>query len=454
MKATSTFRFRVSTFPILNNVVMLKMILLVLLGLTNVFVCLAQPRGEQPTTIFPKKLNNARLTEQFYQGNQQTLFWFREERGSLRERLVSLLDSSKYMALDKKAYHYDWLKNNIHFFSADTTDMSSADKVFTDAALSFCKDIYQGAGISGWVGYDELSPKAAAEDNSYILGGLASVSSANELDWFARFLEPASGEYIALKNELRMKIDSSKDQKIIQLGRTINHLRWIRHFGFEKYVVVNSSSAVVRYYECDTVKLRMKAVVGTPATPTPSFAGYCDAVVLYPYWHVPFSIAVNEILPIVKRNPSYLGRRGLQVINASGKVLDPYAVNWQSYSSRYFPLQFRQSTGCDNALGVIKFNLTDPYSVYMHDTNNKNAFFAGSRFFSHGCIRLEKPVELANEFLPGRIDTAFLEACHKDQKPVTIPLAEPIPVFVVYMTAEYDDDKVIRYLKDVYRLVK
>jgi murein L,D-transpeptidase YcbB/YkuD len=81
------------------------------------------------------------------------------------------------------------------------------------------------------------------------------------------------------------------------------------------------------------------------------------------------------------------------------------------------------------------------------------AFLAGARYFSHGCIRLEKPVELANEFLPGKIDSDFLEACKKDQKPVNLIIPEPIPVFVVYIPAEYDGID-IRYQKDVYKLIR
>lgn len=413
---------------------------------------IAQPRVSS-NPVFDVKLYHPRLVEQYYHMKQANIFWFEKGNTALREKLVSLLTNANYLALDENDCHYNWLKEHLYFSSSDTIELALADKVFTDAAIFFCKSIYQGHGITNWIQYDELSLKREAEDNSYILVGLSSLTSENELEWFVSFLEPFQMDYLLLKKELGSAIDSGNQQRIKVLRRSMNLLRWIKHFNYTNYVVVNAASAMVRYYECDTVKLIMKSVVGTPSTPTPSFAAVCNSIILYPYWHVPYSIAVNEILPIIKRDPGNLNRKNLQVLNKAGKVINPYEVNWSAYSRKNFPYQFRQSTGCDNALGVLKFNLTDPYSVYMHDTNNKLAFLAGARYFSHGCIRLEKPFELANEFLPGRIDNGFLEACKRDQKPVTLTIAKPVPVFVVYMPAEYDGNT-IRYQKDVYKLIR
>lgn len=416
---------------------------------------LPQPQPRNDLVVIPGKLNNQKLVQKFYQKKGQALFWFQcNESVALRNRLRAMLDSAEYMALEKENYHYSWIKDNLNFYSADSQVMRAADYLYTDAVISYCKDIFQGSGIEEWLDYDEISPKYEAADNSYIVMGLSAVTCENELQWFVNFLERNDREYLSLKQELRRRIDSADQAEVRKLSQSINQLRWMKHFGFRNYIVVNAASAVVRYYACDTVQLRMKAVVGTPATPTPRFAGYCTDVVFYPYWHVPYSIAVNEIIPQVKRNPAYLESRNLQLIDGAGTVLDPGTINWSAISTANFPYRFRQSTGCDNALGVIKFNLTDPFSVYMHDTNNKTAFLAGARYFSHGCIRLESPVELAMALLPGQVDEDFLEACRKDQKPGSLKLLEPVPVFVVYMTSEYDQDSKVKYYKDVYRLIR
>ena len=238
------------------------------------------------------------------------------------------------------------------------------------------------------------------------------------------------------------------------MAGSLNYFRWIHHFRFDKSIVINIASATLRYYEDDSVKLKMKVVVGKPATKSPRFAAYCNQLILYPYWNVPSSIALNELLPKFKRNPSVIDAMNMQVIDGNGKVVDHYKMNWHRYNKNYFPYRFRQSTGCDNSLGVIKFNITSPFSVYMHDTNNKTAFLSGYRFYSHGCIRLEQPIELGNLLLNNRLDTTFLQSCYKEQLPVPIDLLKPIPVFVIYSMAETDSIDRVKYYKDVYGLLK
>jgi L,D-transpeptidase YcbB len=415
----------------------------------------AQPYLKPTNVLIPEKLSHPKLVERFYRMKNNSMMWYGNDRSlQLRERLLLILDQAKYVGLNKRNYHHKWIAESFLLNLCDSADIRKNDEVYTDALISYCKDLHQGYDIDKWISYDEISPKCEEENISYLLVGLSSVTSPNELEWFLNFLEPVDKDYLALKKQLRMALDSVQVDNINKLNQSINLVRWIKHFNFEEYVVINPASAVLRYYVADTVNLRMKTVVGRPETPTPRFSCYSTDVVLYPYWHVPFSIAVNEILPGVKKSITYLARRNLQVIDSKGKIMDPSIIDWSRLNAKNFPYQFRQSTGCDNALGVIKFNLTNPYSVYMHDTNNKTAFLAGARYFSHGCIRLEKPVEMAQAFLPGKINSEFLESCEKDQKPVSIKLSSPVPVFVAYMTAEFDDDGTVRFLKDVYHLLK
>ena len=119
---------------------------------------------------------------------------------------------------------------------------------------------------------------------------------------FLNSLEPNDKEYLLLKTELQSKSSLTFLQKQ-QLTISLNFYRWIHHFNFEKYIVVNIASATLRYYEYDSMKLRMKVVVGKPSTKTPRFAAHCNQVILYPYWNVPASIALKELLPRFKRNP-------------------------------------------------------------------------------------------------------------------------------------------------------
>lgn len=231
----------------------------------------------------------------------------------------------------------------------------------------------------------------------------------------------------------------------------MRYLVGIREHG--NLVLLNIPSANIYIYISDTIALYSKVIVGKPATPTPTLSSRITEVIVYPYWHVPFKIATKEILPLIKRNIGYLADNDMQVLDKNGKVLNPAKINWQSLSTSYFPYVLRQSTGCDNALGVLKFNFYSPYSVYLHDTPDKGLFYLNKRYFSHGCMRVEKPVEFSQILLKEKasdIDT-LIRQCLKEQKPKTIRLTESLPLVVLYSTAWYTAQGEIRFYDDIYR---
>lgn len=397
------------------------------------------------------------LVSKFYERGGRYFIWAgnNSQSAQLRQALKTGIDSAVYAGLDPAKYHLAEIKNLLTVTAyPDSASAAGAARLFTDAAIALCKDLYQGRNIGSIINYDEISGKYEAAANDFLLNKLIAIGSAAELAAFIASLEPQAGSYVYIKNELALQLSNKNTVPAKQLSVLMNLQRWILHFKFDKAVVVNIPSATLRYYQADTVALQMKVVVGKPATKTPRFAAYCNQVILYPYWNVPVSIALNELLPKVKRNPAVLDAMNMQVVDGSGKVMAPSGINWRQFSSRYFPYRFRQSTGCDNSLGVLKFNLTDPYSVYMHDTNNKTAFMSGYRFYSHGCIRLEEPLLLGNLLLENKLDTAFLQSCYKEQNPVTVDLLKPVAVFVIYSTADTDAAGRIKFYKDVYGLLK
>ena len=404
------------------------------------------------------KLHYPALVENFYELRNNRLFWFSLNENShfLRQLLKEKIDSSTYLGLKKEEYHIEDIPKyaDYNFIQSDSIDAMKIDCIFTDAAIAYCKDMYEGNDIDHWMLSDELSSKQEPADNKFLLQGLLNANSRDDLLDFFNSLEPGDAEYQTIREELRFKRDSLTSLQKKQLNTSLQLYRWMHHFKFEKWIVVNIASATLRYYEYDSIKLRMKAVVGKPSTKTPRLATYCNNVVLYPYWNVPSSIALNELLPEFRRNPGDVDALNMQVLDLKGNIVDHYKLNWKNYSRNYFPFRIRQSTGCDNSLGVIKFNLTSPFSVYLHDTNNKVAFLSGYRYYSHGCIRIEEPVELANELLPNKVDSNFLASCLKEQQPVTLKIDNPIPVFVVYQTVETNAAEKLQYNKDVYGLLK
>lgn len=265
-------------------------------------------------------------------------------------------------------------------------------------------------------------------------------------------LEPRAQQYHLLKEQYRRLVREAKPDSAAIIQNSLNVFRWIQRFTDSTYTVINIPSAELFVNDSAGAEtLRMRVIVGTRSNQTPSFATYTHEIITYPYWNVPRSIATKEILPKVKRSIRYLSNNNMQVIGKSGKAIDPYSLNWASYNASNFPYRFRQSTGCDNALGVVKFNLASPYSIYMHDTNSRSLFSRDYRWLSHGCIRLQKPAELANLVLNEPIfDEEFLNQCLIGAKSGSVKPAKPMPVFIMYMLADIDENGGLRWNKNIY----
>lgn len=338
--------------------------------------------------------------------------------------------------------------------SRDHAQDSVWDTVFTDAAITLAEDLHDGQYISGLVRYDELDVRSAATSDLSLIAGLSAVQRADDLDNLLKGREPHTAEYAAYREALRRLPDSADPIRAKMLTVAIDYQRWIDHFNLSRYILVNIASATLRLYEGDTMRLQMKVVAGKPSTPTPRFSARCTEVILYPYWNVPQRIAVREFLPLFKAEPSVADVMGMELFDRNGKVVDPKSLPWSTFGPASFPYRMRQATGCGNALGVIKFELTDPFDVYMHDINLKSAFASASRYFSHGCIRLEKPFLLARELLGDKLDTMYLSECRRDQQPKQILPDRPVPVLVVYMPVEADAAGNLTWYKDSYHLLR
>jgi len=243
--------------------------------------------------------------------------------------------------------------------------------------------------------------------------------------------------------------------RLRELNYALNTIRWLSCIKqSKKIIVVNIPSATLLVYDDGKVVLESKIIVGKRSTPTPLLNSTVTEVVLYPYWMVPHSIATKELLPSIKRNIGFIDANGYQVINRLGEIVDHYKIDWAALSASDFPYMIRQSTGCDNALGLVKLNFYNPYSVYLHDTPNKSLFGLNKRYFSHGCMRVEKAMDLARFVLKNNsiaIDTLSEKGCLQNQSPVIVPADENIPVFVLYNTAWVDSAGRVSFSEDIYR---
>lgn len=403
------------------------------------------------TTEVGQHLSSVTLAKHFYQLRQQPYFWLEPGQGEGRRAAMrhAVETGGNLGIVTKSRFPNEAAIPPL----TDTAKAKVWEQSYTLAALDWCRTLTTGAGAAQYIRNDEVTPLYSDSLSLQLVRKMATLNSTASLDSFLNNLEPATKEYLLLKQELVRQQQLGNQQKTKQVLAALHTYRWVHHFGFSQFIVVNIATARLFSYQSDSQYLDMAVVVGKPSTRTPRFATWCKQVVLYPYWNVPRSIAVKELLPKFKRSPAAVNAMNMQLIARNGSIVNPQSLDWQSFSSANFPYTIRQCTGCDNALGVIKFDLTDPFSVYLHDTNFKLAFGSQYRFHSHGCIRVSQPMALADWLLPGMIDSNFLNACIKGQEPVPLKLAQSVPVFVVYNTAHTSGDTVA-YARDIYRIFK
>lgn len=242
-------------------------------------------------------------------------------------------------------------------------------------------------------------------------------------------------------------------KRIEELKKTLNYLRWLDQAKKNSVLILNIAATTFFVYENSEIILDSKVIVGKPSTPTPTLTSTITQVILYPYWMVPNQIATHELLPSIKKNVGFLEAGNFQVLNKQGKVINPYDVDWHSLSGSNFPYTIRQSTGCDNALGILKFEFYNPFTVYLHDTPTKVLFSFSKRYFSHGCMRIEKPIELAHVVLGANskiIDAAAAKGCINQKAPKPISVERKLPVIILYTTAWYNKDGEVIFYDDVY----
>jgi murein L,D-transpeptidase YcbB/YkuD len=220
----------------------------------------------------------------------------------------------------------------------------------------------------------------------------------------------------------------------------------------DRYLMVNIPEFRLRVFEGDEVTLAMRVIVGKERQPTPVFADSMEYVVFDPYWNVPRSIAVREILPKLREDPGYLASQNMEVL-VGNHVVDPDLIDWNSLSWGDFPpYRLRQRPGPDNALGLVKFLLPNHHAVYLHDTPAHYLFERAKRGFSHGCIRLERPADLVEYLLGPRPEgpQSPVEGPLGTRGPRWVVLREPLPVYIVYFTVYVEDDGEVRFLDDLY----
>lgn len=319
------------------------------------------------------------------------------------------------------------------------------DVELTTALLTLGRDVAVGRTQP-----DAIDPRWKALRTPPDLPATLSQAHAGGLATWLDSVRPTHPEYAALQKVLAGS--AAADSRSIALN--MERWRWMPDDLGARHLLVNIPAFHMAAREDGRAVLDMKVVVGTTEHKTPIFSGDMSTIVFSPYWNVPDSIAEDETAPAAARDPNYLARNNIDILRVSKSeavVVDPSKVDWEN-PDEMKTLSFRQRPGADNALGHVKFLFPNEYDVYLHDTPADALFARPGRAFSHGCVRLEQPEELAKyvlrdrgEWDEERIQLAMLAGTEKH-----VALKDEIPVHIVYFTVWPNDTGGVDSWPDIY----
>jgi murein L,D-transpeptidase YcbB/YkuD len=259
-----------------------------------------------------------------------------------------------------------------------------------------------------------------------------------------------------LSAETIRELNVPLSDRVVQLVDALERWRWLPAQFPQPPIVVNIPEFVLRAFSADRkVALSMNVVVGKAVrTQTPVFAEDMKYIVFRPYWNVPPGIMRGEIVPAIVKDRNYIGRKGFEVTDSSGRVITSGTVSDDVLAQlRAGRLMVRQKPGPTNALGLVKFIFPNENNVYLHSTPASQLFSRSRRDFSHGCVRVEKPAELAALLLRNqppwtleRAQTAMQSGRDNQQ----VNLTTPVPVLILYVTAVVEPDNSVHFFSDIY----
>jgi murein L,D-transpeptidase YcbB/YkuD len=238
------------------------------------------------------------------------------------------------------------------------------------------------------------------------------------------------------------------ERRIAQIALSLERWRWLPRDLGERHILVNVPEYRLEVWDHGKVPLSMRVVVGKKDTPTPIFNDDMTYLVFAPYWNVPSDIASKETIPSVIKDPAFLDRTNMEVLDKRGNVVDASSIDLD-HPADY---RFRQRPGGSNSLGYVKFMFPNQFNVYLHDTPADSLFARAARSFSHGCVRVEQPEQLAQyvlgdqpEWTPERIEEAMHGGVEKSVK-----LKAALPVYLAYFTARVSADGILQFRDDLY----
>lgn len=330
----------------------------------------------------------------------------------------------------------------------DSAENLAHDMLVTDAFLDY---LYYSKNVAtfaqGWL-YAMNSYKAKLPEQTQIDSWLSAVRNNRNL----AFVQSLSGNHSLYNQTIdgiaaSLKQEANTPATLAKLAINAQRLRVIPNF--DNGLFVNIPSYQVNYYRDGKLLLNSRAIVGKNARRTPVMSSQLSNVVVNPPWNAPTRLINEDIVPKVKRDPSYLERNGYSIIDSKGNIIDPYNIDWATIGSR-FPYRLRQAAGDQSALGRYKFNMPSSDAIYLHDTPNHGLFNRKDRALSSGCVRVDKSDELATMLLKeAGWSVEKKQKVLESKKTTSAPIYSTIPVYLYYVTTWVENGK-MHNLPDIY----
>jgi murein L,D-transpeptidase YcbB/YkuD len=367
--------------------------------------------------------------QRFYQQNGYMLVWSDGKTPrSQMDGLIRAIQAADRDGLDPADYSVDDLGRIRQAF--DASHAADADVRFTYAYLRYASDLTHGT-----LNPEEIDPQwHAAPRKVDVHAALQRGLADNRIEDSFQTLAPAAPQYQGLKHQLALaRQNGGTPETLTRIAMNMDRWRWLPDDLGSRYILINIPAFRLDAIEDGKSVLAMDVVTGKKDSPTPVLADEMTTVVFSPYWNIPADIVTKEILPKVERDPEYLERNNIE-LDDSGK-------------------NYRQRPGEGNSLGQVKFLFPNHFNVYLHDTPAQALFNRIERDFSHGCVRLARPMDLAKYVLrdqPEWTDDRIVSAMNGGVEKA-VALKQPLPIYLVYFTT-WEENGALQTRPDVYGL--
>lgn len=428
------------------------------------------------------ELNNSDLIANYYQTHgYEPIFILKFLPQDDLKLIVEHFSKASQHGLNPEMFNYSEIKQLVDKFY-DKKKIKTLEEAYETMALLEIKSAEALITYSNALQYGIVSPrkifaryymKTLRPDNE----AMNKVFAIDNMKEFLDTIQPKNTEYLKLQEALKSNfvyqgLSSEQTKKAIALN--LERLRWKNKPTTDRYVWVNIADYSLKYVENGKTNLTMKVCVGKGPEQEIQDADYDESensirphnhqtpqlnseiynAQVNPIWNIPQSIAKNEIYDKVLNDPYYLLNNNIVVYNGSGEIVDSDTIIWSEVSKTNIPYKFKQSPGDDNSLGKIKFQFKNGSNVYLHDTPAQAPFNLTVRAVSHGCVRLEKPIEFANALFGNgnNFDIVKRELTESEPTSRDIQVKPKVPVFLDYMTCFVGPNGQIEIRPDVYQL--